>query len=480
MSAARRWGALAVLSASLLVVVMDLTILTIALPDLAADLRPSATQQLWIIDSYSLVLAGLLVTVSALADRWGRRRMLLAGFVVFGGASALVLVARSAEVVVAVRALLGVGGAMIMPTTLSLIRSVFTDPRERATALGVWSAVAALGAAVGPIVGGLLLEHSGWRAAFLVNVPCMVVALVAGALVLPEARDPRPGRWDLVGTALSIAGMVLVVWAVKHIGDPAGVAAFVAGLALLGRFVLRCLRRTDPLLDVRLFRNRPFTAGVVAAFGSTAALAAALLLLAQWLQLVLGQSPLESGVHLLPVAAGGLVGSPLAPALAARIGARAVLAGGLAVGGAGLLLVPVSTRYPVVAVAMFLVGAGTGALAIASAMIMGGTPPERAGNAAAVEETAYDLGNVIGVAVLGSVAASLYRDGLGAAAPGAGESLGAAVEIAAQTGQPALAERARDAFVTAMADTSLVAGLIMLVVAVVVFTLVDRDLDPTR
>jgi DHA2 family multidrug resistance protein-like MFS transporter len=216
-SAGRRWGALAVLSASLLVVVMDLTILTIALPDLAADLRPSAAQQLWIIDSYSLVLAGLLVSMSALADRWGRRRMLLAGFVVFGGASALVLVARSAETVVAVRALLGIGGAMIMPTTLSMIRTVFTDPRERATALGVWSAVAALGAAVGPIVGGLLLENFGWRAAFLVNVPCMAVALVAGVLVLPEARDPALAERakDAFVTAMAdtslVAGVVMLV-----------------------------------------------------------------------------------------------------------------------------------------------------------------------------------------------------------------------------------------------------------------------------
>lgn len=479
----RRWAALAVLSASLLVVVMDLTILNIALPDLAADLRPSAEQQLWIIDVYSLVLAGLLVSMSALADRWGRKRMLLAGFVLFGAASALVLVADSPATVIAVRALLGMGGAMIMPTTLSLLRSVFTDPRERATALGVWASVAAVGAAAGPIVGGLLLEHFAWQAAFLVNVPCMVVALVAGVLILPEARDPSPGRWDLVATVLSIAAMVLLVWAIKHFAkerdllDPAALVAFLAGVLLLVVFVRRCLRRPDPLLDVRLFRHRPFTAGVVAAFGSTAALAAALFLLAQWLQLVVGQSPLTAGVHLLPIAVGGVIASPLAPALAARVGARPVLAGGLVVGGAGLMMVPVSTRYAVVAVAMFLVGVGTGPLAVASAMIMAGTPPEKAGNAAAVEETAYDLGNVIGVAVLGSVAAILYRSGI--AGPAA-ESLGAAIEIAEQTGQPALAARARDAFTAAMSVTSLIAGLVMLAVAAAVWALADRDLDITK
>ena len=208
-SARRRWASLGVLSASLLVVTMDLTILYVALPDLAADIRPTANQQLWIVDIYSLVLAGLLIPMSALADRWGRKLMLLAGFVVFGAASALILAADSPEQVIATRALLGVGGAMIMPTTLSLMRSVFTDADERATALGVWAAVSAMGAAVGPIVGGALLEHFSWHAAFLVNVPLMASAVVAGAVILPESRDPHPGRWDFVATVLSIVGMVL-------------------------------------------------------------------------------------------------------------------------------------------------------------------------------------------------------------------------------------------------------------------------------
>src|SRR5690606_7109159 len=190
-----------------LVIMMDITVLNVALPDLAAQLRPTANQQLWIVDAYSLALAGLLVPMSALADRWGRKRLLLTGFTVFGGVSLLVLAAASPAAVIAVRALLGAGGAMIMPTTLSMIRSVFTDPRERATALGVWAAVSSLGMAVGPIVGGVLLERFSWHAAFLVNVPLMVAALAAGLLLLPEVRAPNPGRWDVVATVLSVVGM---------------------------------------------------------------------------------------------------------------------------------------------------------------------------------------------------------------------------------------------------------------------------------
>ncbi|WP_347565750.1 MFS transporter [Nocardioides sp. IC4_145] len=499
-SPARRWASLAVLSASLLVVTMDLTILNVALPDLAADLRPSATEQLWIVDSYSLVLAGLLIPMSALADRWGRKRLLLLGFVVFGAASALVVLTDSPWQVVATRSLLGAGGAMIMPTTLSLLRSVFTDPAERATALGVWAAVSALGAAIGPIAGGLLLEHFSWHAAFLVNVPLMLAAVVAGALILPEARAASAAPWDLPSVGLSIAGMVALVWAVKRFAeeetfaDALGWTALAAAVAMLATFVRRCLVRDEPLLDVRLFRRRPFTAGVVAALMAMFAMAAILLLLAQWLQLVEGHSPLGAGVRLLPLAGGGLVASLLASPLASLVGARTVLASGLGVAGIGALLLPVvpgDLGYPTVAVAMALVGAGAGSLAIGSAMIMAGTPAERAGSAAAIEETAYDLGSVLGVAVLGSVASVVYRDHLATgplvadglpatAARAAEDSLGAAVDVATAAGAPALAAQAGAAFTDALVDTSLVAGLVMVAVAVVVWLTAPRGLDITQ
>ncbi len=496
LSPRRRWAALAVLSASLLVVVMDMTILNVALPAIAADLAPSATEQLWIVDAYSLLLAGLLIPMSALADRVGRKRMLLAGFGVFGAASLLVLLADAPLAVIAVRALLGVGGAMIMPTTLSSIRVIFPDPAERAKALGVWAATSSSGIAVGPIVGGFLLEHFSWQAAFLVNVPVMVAAVVAGILLLPESRDPAPGRWDVLGTALSIVGMVSLVWSIKRfaehgVGDPAPWLALVAAVALLTWFVRRCLRRPDPLLDVRLFRRLPFTGGAVAALVAMFAMGAALLLLAQWLQLVEGHSPLAAGVRLLPLAVGAVVASPLAPVLAGRIGARTVLAGGLAVAGVGFLLLRLAgddLGYPVVAVALALLGAGAGSLTIASAIIMAGTPPEKAGNAAAVEEVSYDLGTVLGVAILGSVAAALYRSGLEDAASGvapelvdeAGESLGAALEIAAGTGDATLALQAQTAFTDALIQVGLVGGLLLLAFSVLVFRLVPRGFDVTH
>lgn len=474
----RRWGGLAVLAASLLVVVMDMTVLNVALPDLTEDLRAGALAQLWIVDVYSLVLAGLLVPVAALADRWGRRRMLLTGFTIFAVASLAALVARSPGDVIAVRALLGVGGAMIMPATLSLIRALFPDARERAFALGLWAATAAVGGAVGPIVGGALLSAFSWHAAFLVNVPLMVVALVAGLLLLPESRSERPGRVDAIGTVLSVAGMVAAVYGVKHLGkgdvDVATLLVLVAGLAMLALFVRRCLRQDEPMLAVRLFANRVFRSGVVTALVSSTAMMALLFVGSQWLQLVQGWSPLTAGVALLPMALGGLVGPPLAPAVAARHGARNVIVAGLvllAAGMATLWLLPRPMPYAGVAVALLLVGFGTAALGLASALIMGAAPAHQAGSAAAVEEMSYEIGGVLGIALLGSLAGVVYRHGLPAGVPDAAVesvtgALGAAVEPAALA-----------SYTDAFAMVGLVGAVITLLVAVVVWRELPEDVD---
>ncbi|MER7169049.1 MFS transporter [Micromonospora sp. NPDC000207] len=501
LSARRRWAALSVLAVSLLVVVMDMTILNVALPDIAAATSPTAAQQLWIVDVYSLVLAGLLVTMSTLGDRWGRRRMLLLGFSIFGGASLLILVAESASAVIAVRALLGVGGAMIMPATLSMIRSLFTDPAERARALGIWAAVASLGAAVGPIVGGVLLENFSWHAAFLLNVPLMAAAVVASVLLLPEARNPFPGRWDAPGTVLSIAGMAALVWSIKRITkegptDVLGLVALAAGLVLLVWFVRRCLRSDSPLLRVRLFAVPSFTAGTLAALFTMLAMGSALLLAAQWLQLVQGMSPLRAGIGLLPLAVAAAIVSPMAPVLAQRIGARTVLVGGLALAALGfavLTLAPEPLTYLPVAIFLALLGAGMGSLAIASAIIMSGTPAEHAGSAAAIEETAYELGAVLGVAVLGSAAAALYRAELPAAdlaAAGLGprevataqDSLGGALHVLADLGPAgaAAAAQAQAAFTDGLVLVGALGAAIMLVSVVVVFALTPRNLDVTK
>ncbi|CAM3851028.1 MULTISPECIES: MFS transporter [Tsukamurella] len=496
MSFARRWAAAAVLSVSLLVITVDLTILNIAIPDLSADLRPTAAQQLWIIDAYSLVLAGLLVSTASLGDRFGRKRMLLLGYGVFGVASLLVLWAETPGQVIALRALLGVGGAMIMPTTLSLLRVIFTDPAERAKALGLWAAVSGIGAAVGPIAGGVLLENFSWRAAFLVNVPFMAVVLIAGLLILPESTVPSPGRWDYVGALLSITGMVALVWSIKRFAKDHTFASAPALLALLlavialSLFVYRSLHRPDPLLDVRLFERRQFTAAILAALGVMFAMAAALLLLAQWMQLVENYTPIETGVRLLPVAAAATIASIAAPWITRLLTARTVLAGGLALAGIGMVLIDASGEltYATLIAPLVLVGMGMGSMTVASAMIMSGTPEDKAGNAAALEETSYDLGNVLGVAVLGSVAAMLYTaDADFAAIPGvdaatadaAGESLGAAMAIAREAQIPALAEHAATGFTASLQTTGLVGGVILLAVAAGVYLLTPKGTDIT-
>lgn len=502
LSKTRRWAATTVLTASLLVITLDMTILNIALPEIAADLHPTSDQQLWIIDVYSLVLAGLLVPFAAIADRWGRKRMLMLGYSLFGGASLLVFFADSAEMVIAIRALLGIGGAMIMPVTLSLIRVIFTDPRERATALSIWAAVSGLGSAFGPLVGGVLLEHFSWHAAFLVNVPLMAVGVIAGIAILPESRVPNAGRWDAFAAVLSLVGMTLTIWAIKTFGERASLAvpealiAFFAGGALLAWFVVRCMRSDAPLLELRLFRNRTFSAGIVAALGSTFAVAAAFLLITQWMQLVEGISPVMAGVQMLPAALSGAVASLAAPPLARLIGARAVIGGGLGIAGVGMLIVgfaPGELGYAAVCAALVCVGVGTGSLAIGSAMIMLGSPEEKAGNAGALEETSYELGAVLGVTILGSVASLMYRASLdssgvlgrlAAGGPGgaerageARESLGAAVAIADEARLPELAEAAGRAFTHGLQTTGIAAGIIMLAVAALVFVMTPRRLD---
>ncbi|WP_018653340.1 MFS transporter [Actinomadura flavalba] len=494
----RRWAGLAVLCASLLIVTMDMTILNVALPEISADLRPSSVQLLWMVDVYSLVVAGLLVTVAALGDRWGRKRMLVLGFSIFGLASVGVLFVDSPGGVIAIRALLGVGGAMIMPSTLSMIRHLFTEPRERATALGVWATMAALGSALGPVVGGALLEAFSWHSAFLFNVPVMVVAVVAALFLLPESRSPRPGRRDLLSTALIIVGMVTLVYAIKHFGKDGlahpetWVPGIVAAVTLTW-FVRRSLTQRDPMLEVRLFKGRAFTAGTVGALTASLAIAATLLLLAQWMQLVQGYSPLATGVRLLPMAVAAAIVSPLSPALAMRVGARTVLAGGLAVSGVGfmvLFLGPQPLDYPLVAVSLVLVGAGLGSLAIASAVIMAGAPAAKSGSAAAIEETSYEVGATLGVAVLGSIAAAQFRSALnpgeltadgvhGPAVDAARESLAGALEVAHRLGDAGsgLAATARAAFTDSLETAGLAGGLLMLAAAALVWFLTPRELS---
>jgi len=471
----RRWWALAVLAASLLVVVMDMTILNVALPEMAAELHLTSVSQLWVVDAYALALAGLLIPVTALGDRWGRKRMLLTGYAAFAVGSVAILWADSAAAVIAIRALLGIGGAMVMPSTLSLIRSVFTNARERTLALSIWGATAALGAAVGPVVGGALLERFSWHAAFLVNVPLMVVAIVAAAWLLRENRSAHPGRIDLVGVLLSAGGMTAFVYAAKQLGkhgpELPTLVLLALGAGMLASFARKALTSDRPMLDVRLFAEPVLRAGVVAALASSAAMAAVLFVGSQWLQLVEGWSPLEAGLALLPLAVGAMLASPFAPALAERTSPRLVLSGGLLVLAVGLgLLAVVPTTYVWVAVAFAVVGLGTSSLGLGSALIMGAATDDQAGSAAAVEEITYELGAVLGITFLGSLVGAVYRSGLPAGADDAARE-----SVAGAVGGPWFAEAA-DAFVTAFAAVGAVGAVLAGVAAYAVWRLVPADL----
>ncbi|MBT2402227.1 MULTISPECIES: MFS transporter [unclassified Streptomyces] len=481
---------LAVLCASLLLVAMDATILNVALPSLIDDLRPTALQQLWIIDIYGLVLGGLLVTTGAVGDRFGRKKLFLIGFVLFGVASVIAATAGSSTQLIAGRVLLGIGGAMVMPSTLSLIRNIFTDPRERARAIGIWAAVAGAGAAIGPLIGGLLVEQYGWAAAFWVNVPVVVITVVAGIWLLPEFKDPGSHALDVVSALLSVVGVVALAWGIKHVakGGPGAVDLLIlaAGIGLLAWFALRQLKLKDPLLDVRLFLNRPFTAAALTTLMAMLAAGAALFLVSLWLQYVHGYTPFEAGLRTLPTALAMLVSSLLAPMLMHRIGVRASMALGLAALVAGftlLALAPQPTSYAYVAVFLVTVGFGDGlAVTTAASVLVSAVPAERAGQAGAVSETSYELGVGLGVALLGSVHAAAFARHMSGTPAQAAESIGGAKEFAERL--PAaegtrLLERARDAFDSALTTTSYMSLGIAAAVLVLVVWMVPKEFEAT-
>ncbi|MET9604194.1 MFS transporter [Streptomyces sp. NPDC006512] len=481
-----RWLMLAVLCSSLLVVAMDATILNVALPSLIDDMHPTALQQLWIIDIYGLVLGGLLVTTGAVGDRYGRKRLFLIGFVLFGLASVIAATATTPAVLIAGRVLLGVGGAMVMPSTLSLIRNIFTDPHERTRAIGIWAAVAGAGAAIGPLVGGLLVERYGWSAAFWVNVPVVVATVLAGIRLLPEYKAPGTHALDLPSALLSVVGIVALAWGVKHVakGSPTvtDLAVLAAGLLVLAAFAHRQLRLPDPLLDVRLFRNRPFTAAALVTLMAMLAAGAALFLVSLWFQYVHGYSPFQAGLRTLPVAVAMLVGSLLAPRLMQRLGVRAVMGAGLLGLLAGFLLLalaPVPTPYGYVAVFLAALGLGDGlAVTVAAAVLVSAVPADRAGQAGAVSETSYELGVGLGVALLGSLHAARYAAHMpDTASHLARESIGGAKEVAETLPGPAgerLLAEARSAFDSALTTTSYVSVGIVAAVTVLVLWMVPR------
>ncbi|MEV6381253.1 MFS transporter [Streptomyces sp. NPDC051773] len=455
-----RWLALAVLVLAVLLVAVDATVLGLATPYISEDLKPSGTQLLWIGDIYSFVIAGLLVSAGSLGDRIGRKKLLLIGATAFGAISVLNAYATTPEMMIVARALLGVAGATLMPATLALIRNLFHDPRERSLAIGVWGATASAGTAVGPVVGGFLLEHFWWGSVFLINLPVMAVLVLVGIKLLPESRHPSPGPWDMLSVGLSLVGMIGVVYAVKetatHGVDGNALAAGLLGLAGLFFFVRRQLTLPHPLLDMRLFRNRGFSGAVLADLLTILGLSGLVFFLSQFLQLVQDRRPLEAGLAELPAAIGAVAAGLVAGAAARRFSVRSVVAGGLAAIGLALALLTLvdrSTGYPLIGVALLVVGIGAGfSFTVTADVILSSVPKEQAGSASAVSETAYELGAALGIAVLGSIVTGVYRDFAAPAGTpeGAHESLGGAVEAAA--GMPpataeALLSSARESFV---------------------------------
>ncbi|MFJ2559971.1 MULTISPECIES: MFS transporter [unclassified Streptomyces] len=477
-----RWIALAVLVLAVLLVAVDATVLGLATPFLSEDLKPSGTQLLWIGDIYSFVIAGLLVSMGSLGDRIGRKKLLLTGAVAFGGISVLNAYASSPEMMIVARALLGVAGATLMPATLALIRNLFHDPRERSLAVGIWGAMASAGAAVGPVVGGFLLEHFWWGSVFLINLPVMAVLVLVGIRTLPESKDPAPGPWDLLSVALSLIGVVGVVYAIKEVaahGAGWGVAVIaVAGVAALYWFVRRQLTLPTPLLDVRLFHHRGFSGAVLADLLTILGLSGLVFFLSQFLQLVQGRSPLEAGLAELPAAVGAVTTGLLAGRAARRFSVRAVVAGGLAAIGVPLAVMTglsQSTGYPLLGTVLLLVGAGAGfSFTVTADVILSSVPKEQAGSASAVSETAYELGAALGIALLGSIVTGVYRDfptppGIPAdTAAAAHQSLGGAVDAAATLPGPGgteLLAAAQGAFVDGLRLASGLGAAVLLATA---------------
>ncbi len=417
---ARRWRILAVLCLSLLIVGIDGTIVNVALPSFVRELGASTSQLQWISDAYTLAFASLLLTAGSLGDRFGRRGSLLVGLAVFGLGSLASAMAGSANELIVTRAVQGVGSAFIMPATLSILTSVF-DESERGRAIGLWAGVSGLGVAIGPVTGGWLLTHYWWGAIFMVNLPIVVVAIVATVVLVPTSKDPSGAHIDLVGTVVSIAMLVSLLFAIiegpSHgWTSPLIVTAFVVGAVLLGAFVLWELHTPHPMLDVSFFANPRFSAASVAVTLVFFAMFGSLFFLTQYMQFVLAYTPFQAGVRLIPVAVVLMVAAPLSSVLVARFGTKVIVSLGLLIVGGALLLMSratITSGYGLVAIVLVVLGLGMGiAMAPATDSIMGSLPLGKAGVGSAVNDTTREIGGALGVAVLGSLTASAYSSHL--------------------------------------------------------------------
>ncbi|WP_026422530.1 MFS transporter [Actinokineospora inagensis] len=464
------WVGLAVLVLPCLLISMDLSVLFFALPFISADLQPSGTQQLWIMDGYGFALAGMLITMGAIGDRIGRRKLLLIGAAAFGVASVVAAYSGSAEVLICTRALLGLAGATLMPSTLSLIRTMFQDAAQRKTAIAIWTGGLTLGATVGPIVGGFLLGHFWWGSAFLINVPAMALLLVLGPFLLPEYRNPNAGRFDLRGALLSLAAVLAVVYGIKQLAvdgfQPVPAAAVVVGLLLGWAFVHGQRTGRSPLVDVALFRVRAFSGAVVINVGSMFCFVGSTFFTTQYLQLVKGLSPLSAALWSLAAMPLVVVGMTVSGILATRVRVATLVATGLVVLSVSfVVLAQLTATSPLWLVLLGAGGVATGVLmttSLTSDLMLTAAPTEHAGAASAISETGSELGGALGMAILGSIGAAIYH----AQVPGSA-TLGAATA----TGDPDLIAVARVAFTDGFTATVTVTAAVAAVLAVVAYRL---------
>jgi DHA2 family multidrug resistance protein-like MFS transporter len=475
---------LAVLALAALVYVMDLTVLHLAVPAISRDLHPSSAQLLWIIDIYGFMVAGFLVTMGAVGDRVGRRKLLLVGAGAFGVVSILSAVSVSPEMLIASRALLGIAGATIAPSTLSLIFNMFQDPGERARAIAIWISAFSAGSAIGPVVGGVLLEHFWWGSVFLIALPVMGLLLVLGPIVLPEYKAPNAGRLDLPSALMSLVAVLAVVFGLKQIAQDGfgalSVVSIAAGVVVGFLWIRRQRASADPMIDLRLFRVPSFTASLVVNFLTIFVAIGYFLFVAQYLQLVLGLSPLLAGLCSVPSAIGFIVGSNLAPPLGRRFRPANVMGASLALAAAGLVLlaqVGVTNSLVVVMAASVVIALGLSpVLTLTTDLIVGSAPPERAGAASGISETAVELGGALGISVLGSLGVAIYRGDLAHLPAGlspdaatiARDTLAGAVKVASSLPDslgPAVLDVSRGAFVQAMQTAAYISAVAAIAVA---------------
>lgn len=474
-----RWLALAVLCVTLLMVTLDVTVLNVALPTIVRDLSATTTELQWIVDAYVIVFAGLLLSVGSLADRIGRKKVFLAGLVAFAAGSTWAAYSGSVSVLIAARAATGVGGAFMMPSTLSLITSIFTDTAERRRAIGLWAATTGVGAALGPVAGGLLLTRFWWGSVFLINVPIAVAGLVCAIPLIPDSRNPGANAPDIAGVLLSVAGFGLLLWSlieapVRGWTSVLVLAAGACGLVVLALFAAWEQRSAHPMLDMRFFRSRKLSGAISSVGLATLALYGALFVLTQWLQFSLGYSPLRAGLCVLPAAGAIAVIAPLSSVAMRLAGIRYTVAAGLLIDFGGFLQISgagVTSGYGSILVGVILLGVGTGLVIPAGTeSVMGSLPSGDLGVGSATNSTFLQVGGALGVAVIGSLLTTRYTGDIGAAlapyrVPAAvtdtiRSSLGGALEVAARVGGPLgaeLAEDARQAFVSGM-DLGLLAG----------------------